>query len=615
MTCRAWRIAGMRRRKGHTADAEDRAWQRVWAACEKVHNHPLTAPLERFAPVYRCSDWRMIASAPRSAAVVHSDGRIFVYPTLETSVDEWVYLLAHCLLHLGFRHFRPDRQNLAWNTACDLFISRFLASLRLGRPPQDMGRLPELASRSEERIYQELCRTGVAGQLSVYGTAGPGRQDMVISNASNCGEDINWEHRLGLGLSWAVTGALDVAAGVSPNLSVPEGVNTSAQIARDWIMSSYPLLGAMAASFTIIEDPLVCMRMGISVAAVDAAAGEIYVNPAAGLSCYELRFVIAHELLHVSLRHQARRQGRDSYLWNVACDYVINSWLVEMCLGDMPSVGALHDPELKGQSAEGIYDLIVTDLRRYRRLSTLRGAGQGDILDSGHSDWWTHGEGLRLDEFYRRCIGQGLIYHETDGRGLLPAGLIEEVRALGQPPIPWDVELAQWFDDCFQPIEQRRTYARPSRRQGAMPDIPRPSWVKAAGAEDGRTFGVVLDTSGSVDRAVLARALGAIASYSLSRDVPAARVVFCDAAAYDQGYMSPDDIAGRVRVKGRGGTCLMKGVELLERACDFPKTGPILIITDGECDVLRTRREHAFLLPERARLSFTPRGRVFRIAG
>jgi len=47
----------------------------------------------------------------------------------------------------------------------------------------------------------------------------------------------------------------------------------------------------------------------------------------------------------------------------------------------------------------------------------------------------------------------------------------------------------------------------------------------------GRVFGVVLDTSGSMDRTLLGKALGAIASYSISRDVLAGRVVFCDARA------------------------------------------------------------------------------------
>jgi predicted metal-dependent peptidase len=132
--------------------------------------------------------------------------------------------------------------------------------------------------------------------------------------------------------------------------------------------------------------------------------------------------------------------------------------------------------------------------------------------------------------------------------------------------------------------------------------------------DDGRTFGVVLDTSGSMDRKLLAKALGAIASYALARDVPRVRVVFCDAVAYDEGYLSPEDIADRVRVRGRGGTVLQPGIDLLERAEDFPKDGPLLVITDGACDRLHIRREHAFLLPEGRHLPFVPKGQVFRVS-
>ncbi|MBY8877533.1 hypothetical protein [Actinacidiphila acidipaludis] len=48
-------------------------------------------------------------------------------------------------------------------------------------------------------------------------------------------------------------------------------------------------------------------------------------------------------------------------------------------------------------------------------------------------------------------------------------------------------------------------------------------------------------------------------------------------------------------------------------ADDFPPGAPVLLITDGECDVLRVRREHAFLLPRGARLPFAPRGPVFEM--
>src|SRR5262249_39500115 len=153
---------------------------------------------------------------------------------------------------------------------------------------------------------------------------------------------------------------------------------------------------------------------------------------------------------------------------------------------------------------------------------------------------------------------------------------------------------------------------RLSRRQSATPDIPRPALVPPVIDPPARTFGVVLDTSGSMDRVLLAKALGAIASYSQAREVPAARVVFCDAVPYDEGYLPSESIAGGVRVRGRGGTVLQRGIDLLERAEDFPKDGPILVITDGFCDALRIRRDHAFLLPKGRSLPFSARGPVFR---
>jgi predicted metal-dependent peptidase len=484
-------------------------------------------------------------------------------------------------------------------------VADFLARLKLGRPPDDFLHPMDFSARTEERIFAELCERGVPEHY---------RGDMVSELQRPGWEKVNaaWQAALAEGMVAAVTSAVNVAAGVESRLGAGDSTQTRGQRARAWFINHYPLLGALAASFDIVEDPDVCRRLDISIAAVNVESREIFINPGARLNDMECRFVMAHELLHVGLRHDARCRGRDHELWNISADYVINGWLVEMQVGAMPS-GLLYDPDLKGLSAEAIYDRIVTDMRRYRKLATLRGVGLGDMLEPRRPGWWESDEGVTLDEFYRRSLSQGLVYHQEAGRGLLPAGLVEEIGALSQPPIPWDVELAKWFDEHFPPVEKRRSYARASRRQSATPDIPRPHWVPVTGAEDGRTFGVVLDTSGSMDRVLLAKALGAIASYSISREVGQVRVVFCDAAAYDQGYMPPEDIAGRVKVRGRGGTVLQPGIDLLVKAEDFPMEGPLLIITDGMCDRLTIGREHAFLIPEGRHLPFVPKGKVFRI--
>lgn len=581
----------------------DIAYENFNYACLTIRQHPILAPLFAHTNVIR----RESNLCPKNAwAVVTSNGNIHVHPTRRGEPDEWIYVLAHCLLHLGFGHFQEHKKPREWNYACDRFVCKFLAELKLGRPPEEYLFFIELSARTEDKLYQELCDRGIPENY---------HSDMIfeLPTVRWWGHKIDWQACFGQGLVVAVTSAVNVAAGVEPVVDRNCSSQTNAQRAKAWFISSYPLIGALAASFEIIEDPLSCQRLDISVAAVDAQSKEIFINPAAGLDEYESRFVMAHELLHVGLSHQARRQGRDPYLWNVACDYVINSWLVEIGLGELPKVGVLYDVELKGESSEAIYDRLVTDMRRYRKLATLRGIGVCDILERGTQNWWAIGDGIDLDEFYRRCLTQGLNYHQEQGRGFLPAGLVEEIRALNQPPIPWDVELAQWFDNYFSPLAKVRTYARPSRRQSSTPDIPRPRWLPAVGADDERTFGVVLDTSGSMDRELLAKALGAIASYSISREVSSVRVVFCDAIAYDQGYMPPELIADRVKVKGRGGTVLQPGIDLLETAKDFPKNGPLLIITDGECDRLRIRNEHAFLIPESKHLPFVPKGKVFRI--
>ncbi len=409
-------------------------------------------------------------------------------------------------------------------------------------------------------------------------------------------------------LAYSVSSVVSKAGGHGEENS---RAHTKSEKAAQWFISHYPLLGGLAAGFRIIEDYSLCNKEEISVAAVDVTAGEIYVNPAAGLDGEELKFVLAHEFLHAGLMHHERCQGRDAYLWNVACDYVINGWLREMGIGRMPDRG-LYDEALKDISAENLYDRILKDLRKFSKMDTFRGYGKGDVIAGRGNGGFSNSSVASLDDFYRSALQNGLEYHQSEGRGYLPSGLIEEIRALAMPPIPWDVQLGSWFDEFFTPLAKRRTYTRPSRRQGSTPDIPRPSYAPAEIPEYSRTFGVVIDTSGSMDKRLLGLALGAVASYAEAKEVPCARVVFCDAAAYDAGYLAPEEIAGRVQVKGRGGTVLQPGVDLLEGAKDFPENGPILIITDGWIeDHIRIRREHAFLVPRGRRLPFAPRGKVF----
>ena len=207
-----------------------------------------------------------------------------------------------------------------------------------------------------------------------------------------------------------------------------------------------------------------------------------------------------------------------------------------------------------------------------------------------------------LTDACKYALLQGMFMHKDLGgsRGTLPADLEEEIYVLNQPPIPWQVELAEWITKNFPNVPKIRTYARPSRRQSATPDIPRASYKKPHIDYKTRTFGVILDTSASMDKKLLAKCLGAIASYSKAQNVEQVRLIYCDAQPYDEGWVNVKDLEQKVKIKGRGGTVLQPAVNYLENALDFPNKAPILVLTDGffESD-LTIQRENAFLVPNK----------------
>ncbi|MDH6120487.1 hypothetical protein [Kitasatospora sp. GAS204B] len=541
---------------------------------------------------------------PGGWAVVDSNGVLHVDGNRRADPAEWAWVFAHCLLHLGFGHLDgpPEPPDACLRAARCHVVNRFLATFTIGRSPFE---LPgAYLGGDEEEMAARWRRDGLP---EVAGTAGTASDLRRTGKYQQTPED--WTVAFAAALTRTMSAAMDLAGGRREELTgarLPERPWTRA---LNWFISSYPLLGGIAAGLTLVADAELARAQGIAIAAVNAEAGEIYLNPLRHYSDEEWRFILAHEMLHAALRHGDRRGARDPYLFNVAADYVINGWLLEMGVGEMPE-GLLHDPELRGLSAEEVYDRIVRDQRRIRRLATLAGKGRPDVLGAPLGEPRDY---VDLDDFYRRGLQQGFELHRRE-RGLLPAGLEEEIRALAHPPLPWDARLARWFDEFVPSPQPVRSYARPSRRQASSPGIPRAGRYFPPEEVARCTFGVVLDTSGSMDRRLLGKALGAIASYAAARDVPAARVVYCDAAAYDAGYLPPERIAGRLRVRGRGGTLLQPGVDLLERAEDFPPGAPILLITDGYCEVLRVRREHAFLLPPDGSLPFTARGPVFRVS-
>lgn len=510
----------------------------------------------------------------------------------ERSPRDWENTLSHLLLHLGLNHAArcEERDPHLWNAACEIAVENLLPLFGYGR-----GQVGENAER-EERIYERLAEeVRASGKRSNYSTpAGQNRQDILGLERRPVWNHA-YEKALGEGIQIAMERVVAEAAESLGEETAERGW-APADRARRWVLNEFPLLGPIATQIRVIADAKLCERLDISIAAVDGYLGEMYFHPSWNFTHEEWVFIYVHELLHVALLHHSRGRGRDPWVWNIACDFVINSWLVEMGVGRMPSIGALYDPRLQGMSADEVYDLLVRDPKRCKGLRGFRGK-LGDVLLDGPRRIYRD-DVTTLDDIYRRCIQSGVSAY---GRGVVPAGLLEEIHSLFAPPVEWDVELGRWMEGHVPLVrEALRSYARASRRQSSTPDIPRPARYVPHEWREACTFGVVLDTSGSMDRELLGRALGTIASYSEARDVPRVRLVFCDAAPYDQGFVAPTELRGVFPIKGRGGTVLQPAINFLVSRADFPPKAPVMVITDGYCEEeIHCARAHCFVLPRK----------------
>lgn len=372
---------------------------------------------------------------------------------------------------------------------------------------------------------------------------------------------------------------------------------------KKWFLLHFPLLAGIISEFKIIEDIKICKHYDIEIGAVSAINKEIYINPLAALNEEGMKFVIAHEILHIALNHASRKQERDHLLWNLACDFVINYWLIEMGVG-VPPEGIFLDKDLYGKSADEIYLMLEQEESKRKLFGTLKNKNAGKLTKKTYSGCdMLDNNPTYFSDFEKACresLLRGMFLEETIGRGNLPADLIEEIKAINQPPIPWQVKLAEWIAEKFPLEDKKRSYARPSRRQSISPDIPTAKYINPEEYKYNKVFGVIIDTSASMDKELLSKCLGAIISYCEAQEVKSIRLIYCDAQPYDEGYISIDSLMQKVKMKGRGGTVLQPAINILENDKNFPQNAPILILTDGYFESnLKVTREHAYLVPNK----------------
>ena len=151
--------------------------------------------------------------------------------------------------------------------------------------------------------------------------------------------------------------------------------------ARAKLMKGNVGMATMLLKLTLIEDNERCQTM-----ATDGI--NIYWNDefVKSITDDEIQSVLVHEASHVIWEHPLRKGKRIHELWNIATDYVINSWIA-YDLGMVLPEGGLLDRQYHRQSAEQVYRTLSNDDEALDdALEQLESNSNDDDSDSQNGD-------------------------------------------------------------------------------------------------------------------------------------------------------------------------------------------------------------------------------------
>ena len=102
------------------------------------------------------------------------------------------------------------------------------------------------------------------------------------------------------------------------------------------------------------------------------------------LSFDEIKGVLVHEIMHLTLLHHCRMGKRDSKIWNEACDFSINRELINS--GFKLPKGVLLDNRFDGKNAEEIYRILyLEEMKKEREKEKSEEKGEDESSESSES--------------------------------------------------------------------------------------------------------------------------------------------------------------------------------------------------------------------------------------
>lgn len=357
------------------------------------------------------------------------------------------------------------------------------------------------------------------------------------------------------------------------------------------ILDAAPFWSTLSLRLTLIETT------AVPTAATDGT--RLLFNPSfvLGLSESQRQGLIAHETAHCALGHPWRRGSRDPQRANVAMDYVVNPMLAEA--GFTLPDGALQDPQWAGHSFEWVYDRLPQDDPQDQDQDESEGGGGGgdqdqdqggqgvpgaggtDVMDAppappqGSDQDGTQGQDQGAPDLtaadWQQAVSTVAAAVEAQGRGTGAAGQARNAAGQCNRREDWRAVLQRWAQERA-PVDY--SWAHPSHRYRHLGVI-----LPSLNAPQVGALVVAIDTSGSVDGAMLAVMQEQVRAIVDDVQPSAVHVVYCDAAVQGvETFNRGDDVS--LTLKGGGGTDFRPVFDLLDQDTLDPQPIGVVYMTD-----------------------------------
>ena len=315
--------------------------------------------------------------------------------------------------------------------------------------------------------------------------------------------------------------------------------------------------------------------------------------------------ILIHEFMHITFMHGVRKKDRDSMVWNLAADHVINSMIKRTFRQSDVSpykgweyVVLFEDPQINKVdiTTEEVYDYLVDNNINGSRFSlvSIQSNGNGGqtwtVRDNKTGKEYTFDTSEnKSKEFENFNKVAGEIFSQIKDRGDMPGNLTEVFSKFYKTEVPWTEILREAIHKCLTPLPNSRGWR--TLNKYFMPLGYTLPGITYDYEENADSAVVSIDTSGSVSSKEL-NAFACILVESLSYFKSVTLITHDHEIHQVEVFNKYDDeklksFITKTGFKGRGGTShadVFKKIQELDNKLN-EGFSMYLSLTDGYSDI------------------------------